>query len=81
MQNVTRSYTAALNDNTCAVQHISTVNHWLHDVVYHVSVEYTAVTTGCEQNKKNEGDVVARARERAITTASEQAAESLASLK
>jgi hypothetical protein len=48
MQNVTRSYTSALNGNTRAVQHISTVNHWLRDVVYHVSVEYTAFTTGLE---------------------------------
>jgi hypothetical protein len=52
MQNVTRSYTLALNGNTRTVQHISTVNHWLRDVVYHVSVEYTAFTTGREPIKK-----------------------------
>jgi hypothetical protein len=81
MQNVTRSYTSALNGNTRAVQHTSTVNHWLRDVVYHASVEYTAFTTGRERIKKIEGEVVARDRARAITTASEQAAESLATLK
>jgi hypothetical protein len=81
MQNFTRSYMAALNVNTRTVQHISTVNHWLRDVVYHVSVEYTAFTTGRERIKKIEGEVVARDRARAITTAPEQAAEQLASLK
>jgi hypothetical protein len=53
MQNVTRSYTSALNGNTRAVQHISAVNHWLRYVVYHVSVEYTAFTKGRERIKKN----------------------------
>jgi hypothetical protein len=81
MQNVTRSYTSALNGNTRAVQHISTVNHWLRDIVCHVSVKYTAFTAGQERIKKIEGEVVARDRARAITTASEQAVESLATLK
>jgi hypothetical protein len=80
MQNVTHSYTAALNGNNRAIQHISKVNHWLRDVVYHVSVEYTAFITGREIIKIIEGEV-ARDRARAIMTASEQASESLPSLK
>jgi hypothetical protein len=60
IKNITRSYMSALNGNTRAVQHISTVNHWLRNAIYHVSVEYTAFTTGRERIKRNEGEVVAR---------------------
>jgi hypothetical protein len=71
----------ALNGNTRAVQHLLTVNHWLREIVYHVSMGYTVFVTGRERVKTIEGEVVARYRARAITTASDQAAESLSSLK
>jgi hypothetical protein len=57
------------------------VNHCVRDVVYHVNMEYTACVTGNEIIKKIEGEVAARDRARAITAASGQAAELLASLK
>jgi hypothetical protein len=81
MQNVVHSYTSAIHGNTRAIQHISVVNHWLREVVYHTSSRYTASVTGRESTKKIEGGVVAKDRARAITSASEQAAESLATLK
>jgi hypothetical protein len=81
MQNVVHSYTTAIHGNTRAIQHIYMVNHWLREVVYHTSSEYTAFVTGCERIKKIEGEVVAKDRSRAITSASEQVAESLATLK
>jgi hypothetical protein len=57
------------------------VNHWLQEVVYHTSYEYTAFVTGRERIKKIKGEVVATDKVRSITSASEQAAESLATLK
>jgi hypothetical protein len=81
MQNVFHSYTAVIHGNTHAIQHIFTVNHWLREVVYNTSSGYTAFVTGRESSKKIEGEVVSKDRARAITSASEQAAESLTTLK
>jgi hypothetical protein len=82
MQNLIHSYTTAIHGNTRAIQHISTVNHWLREVVYNTSAEYTTfLVTGIESIKKSEGEVVEKDRERDITSASEQAAESLGTLK
>jgi hypothetical protein len=50
-------------------------------VVYYTSTEYTSFVTGGEIITKNEGEVVAIDRARAITSASEQASDSLATLK
>jgi hypothetical protein len=81
MHNVVHCYTSTIHGNTHAIQHISAVNRWLREVLYHTSSEYTVFVTGRERIKKIEGEVVAKDRARAITSASEQASESLATLK
>jgi hypothetical protein len=81
MQNVVHSYTTVTHGNTRAIQHISTVNHCIREVVYHTSAEYIIFVTGRERINKIEGEVAAKDRAREITSASEQASESLTTLK
>jgi hypothetical protein len=81
MQNTIHSYTMAIHGNTRAINHIPTVNHWSRELVCQTSDEYTTFVTGREMIKNFEGYVVANDRGRSVTSALQQAAKLLATLK